>query len=46
MHYLTKNPYANEKGKRQISVTSMTAYEQRRADLISGGQWQKYRDVR
>ena len=45
MNYLAKNPYANEKGKRQISVTSLTAQEQRRADLTSGGQFQKYRDV-
>jgi hypothetical protein len=46
MHYLAKNPYANEEGKRQISVTNMTAYEQRRADLTPGGEWQKYRDAR
>jgi hypothetical protein len=38
MQYSAKNPYANEEGKRQISVTGMTAYEQRRADLTSGGQ--------
>ena len=44
MHYLAKTPYTNEKGKRQISVTSLMAYEQRRADLTSGGHWQKWRD--
>jgi len=33
MHYLAKTPYANEKGKRQISVTSMTAYEKKKTCL-------------